>query len=98
MSAKSKSIAHGHVDPAMLGLVEGQVEPGIKFWIVGKMVDGGRDKIVLNGQNAGYGFDRAGCTQEMPRHRFGGAYIHFKGMVAEYRLDGLDFRNIAQGG
>ena len=68
MSAKAESIAQCGSYSSFLGLIESEVQLGIKGWVVVKMVYGRRNHIVYGALDAGNGFDDSGCSQAMPSH------------------------------
>src|SRR5690606_17176902 len=61
-------------------------------------VDGGRDHIVPNGEDAGDGLHGAGGPQQVADHGLGGADGQLIGMLAENRLDGLGLADVPRRG
>ena len=65
MAAKAEGVAQCNFDVALLGLVEGHVQPGVKIRIIVEVVDRrGYDRLVDCKQTSD-GFYGAGSTQQM---------------------------------
>ena len=71
MAAKAKGIAQGRVNRADLGFFKRKVQAWVQFGIVGKMVDGWRNNIVLHRHNAGNAFNYTSRAKAMACHAFG---------------------------
>ena len=98
MSSKTKRIAHGHVDAAMLGFVQREVKFRVDFRIYGNVVDGRRDEIVFDGEQTGDGLNSACGAQQVAGHTFGRRYVDFVAVVAKNMLDGFQFGHVAEWG
>ena len=51
VATEAEGVGQGGVDDPLLCLVEGKVETVVDFRIIRKMVDGGRNDIVLHGKD-----------------------------------------------
>ena len=97
MTSEPECIAQGNVDGAVLCFIEGHIQPGIEFVIVGEVIDCRRYDRLVDGKQAGDGLDGAGGSEEVARHGLRRADVHLVGVVAEDALDRLDLPDITQG-
>src|SRR5688572_20716415 len=97
MSAETERIAEGDIDFALLCFVKGHVQARIKFRVVCEMINSRRYDRLIDGQQAGDGFNGSRRTEEVTSHGFRGADIHFVSVIAEYLLYRFYFADIAQG-
>ena len=96
MPAKAERVTQGYADRALLGFIKGEIQAGINFGIIREVVDRRWNHLILNGHDAGRCFDSPGSTQQMPCHGFSGADVHFKGVLTEVPLDGLNLLWVAE--
>ena len=68
MPAKTKGVAHCHIDLPFLRFVESEVDVWIDIFIIREMVDCRRDDVVLDRQNGRNCFNHTSSTQQMPGH------------------------------
>src|SRR5690554_5305561 len=98
MSPKSKRITQNGPYFSFLSGIESQIQPRIKGFVIGKMVDGWRDRVVDNCQDSSNAFNSSRRTQQVPGHRLGTAYVQFISVIAKYLLNGPDLADIPKGG
>src|SRR5687768_8866000 len=96
VATKTKGIAQRHIYFPGLRLVEREVQFRVKAFVVGKMVDGGRYHVVLNGHNRGYGFNGTGSSKQVARHGFGRTNVQFISVLAENGFNGFGFAYITE--
>ena len=98
MSTKAEGIAERIVDVAFAGFVESEIEAAVDLRVVVKVVDGGRNDAILQGQHTSDGLDGTSTTQKVTRHRLGGIKADVEGMVAKHLFDGNRLGQVASRG
>src|SRR6266436_8828064 len=60
------------------------------------VIDGRRQNLPLEREDADDGLESSGGSEQVPRHRYGRADGHSGRVIAEYRLDGLGFEFVVE--
>ena len=96
MPTKAKGVAKRSIHRSGLCFVESEIEFGIQFRIIGKVINSWRHQIIKHRFYTSYSFYYAGGTKAVAGHTFGTAYIQVVGMIAKYILYCFHFGAIAQ--
>ena len=97
MPAEAEGVAQGHIDLLGAAHVRAHIQVALRVLVLD--VDGRGDEVILNRHHASHQLDTAGSTEEVTRHRLGGADNEtVLGIVTEGALDGLHLAHIAHGG
>jgi len=100
VSPEAEGIGEGGVDFSCLGFVEGEVEVVVDVGVVvvGLVVDGGWDDVVVDGEDGSDGFQCPCGAEEVSGHGFGGTDVEEVGVLSEDLFDGFGFGDVANGG
>ena len=96
MSAKAESIAQCGIDHAVLGLVKREVQFGIQFRVIGKMIDGWGTTSLVTAMIQARASRAPAAPRQWPVILFGGTDVQLVGVLAENVQDGLCFGYISQ--
>ena len=93
-AAEAEGVGQRHADRQLAGFVGHVVEIAGVVGVV--EVDRGVRRLIADGEDGEHGFHRASRAEQVADHRLRRTHRHL-GVVAEYRLDGKRFGNVALG-